>query len=63
MGFCSTLLRDAGFMDLCAGFMDLSKDGDLGFPIMGAEIAGARSSDFQTSASQLDGEGISMPPR
>jgi chitin disaccharide deacetylase len=62
MGSCSTLLRDAGFMDLCAGFMGLSKDGDLGFPIMGAEIASARSSDFQTSASQLDGEGISMPP-
>ena len=40
-------------------------DFDLGYPILGAEIAGVRSTDCQTSASQADAvapEGAVLPP-
>jgi predicted glycoside hydrolase/deacetylase ChbG (UPF0249 family) len=65
-------LRDVGCMDLAAGFMDLGADGpwplldfDLGYPILGAEIVGARPSDCPTSPGQADRatpEGAVLPP-
>jgi predicted glycoside hydrolase/deacetylase ChbG (UPF0249 family) len=65
-GVLLDVLRDAGFMDLCAGFMDQPVlDFDLGHPILGAEIAGIRSTDCQTSASQIDAvapEGAPLSP-
>ena len=65
-GVLLDFLRDAGSMELCAGLRDLPVlDFDLGYPILGAEIAGIRSTDCQTSASQADAvapEGAVLPP-
>jgi predicted glycoside hydrolase/deacetylase ChbG (UPF0249 family) len=68
-GVLLDFIRDAGFMDLCAGLIDLGAEGpqpvldfDLGYPILGAELAGARSSYCRTLASQIDADGASLPP-
>ena len=65
-GVLLDFLRDAGSLELCAGLRDLPVlDFDLGYPILGAEIAGARLTDCQTSASQADAvapEGAVLPP-
>ena len=65
-GVLLDFLRDAGSLELCAGLRDLPVlDFDLGYPILGAEIAGAHLTDCQTSASQADAvapEGAVLPP-
>jgi chitin disaccharide deacetylase len=64
------ILREAGFMDLGAVFRGMGAEGplldfDWGPPVLGAEIAGARSTDRETSASPTEvvaAEGTVLPP-
>jgi chitin disaccharide deacetylase len=62
-------LREVRLMDRGTGFMALGAEGplrefDLGPPVMGAEIVGARSNDCQTSSGATDGvarKGAALP--